>query len=107
MTRQLSKEKIKQLTDSYQDYLIEDLRDQGKAMPYLQAALEAYQECSNASALLLAHASCGRSTRWYWEVSKKTHLNRESLYKTLSGKGNPKLNILGVLLNALGFQISI
>lgn len=41
------------------------------------------------------------------KLSKKTHLNRESLYKTLSSKGNPKLQTIGILLKGLGFEFFI
>ena len=41
------------------------------------------------------------------ELAKKTHLNRQHLYKTLSRKGNPRLETVGLLLKGLGFHLSI
>jgi len=35
------------------------------------------------------------------------HLNRESLYKTLSSKGNPRFQTMGLLLKGLGFHLVI
>jgi probable addiction module antidote protein len=40
-------------------------------------------------------------------LSKKTHLNREQLYKTLSKKGNPRLETLAKVLHAVGLRISV
>ncbi|MCP5006012.1 MAG: putative addiction module antidote protein [Planctomycetes bacterium] len=40
-------------------------------------------------------------------LSKQTHLNREQLYKTLSKKGNPRLETLTKVLHALGLRISV
>lgn len=40
-------------------------------------------------------------------LSEKTNLNREQLYRTLSEKGNPRLDTLGKVLNALGLRLSV
>lgn len=41
------------------------------------------------------------------QLSTKTGLGRESLYKTLSKKGNPKLTTLTTMINAMGFDLKI
>lgn len=41
------------------------------------------------------------------KLAEKTKLNRESLYRMLSQKGNPELRSLGALLNALGFRLAV
>ena len=40
-------------------------------------------------------------------LSKETHLNREQLYKTLSKKGNPRLDTLAKVLHAVGLRIAV
>ncbi len=40
-------------------------------------------------------------------LSRQTHLNREQLYKTLSKKGNPRLETLTKVLHAVGLRISV
>lgn len=40
-------------------------------------------------------------------LSEKTSLNREQLYRTLSEKGNPRLDTLEKVLHALGLQLSV
>ncbi len=40
-------------------------------------------------------------------LSRKTDLNREQLYRTLSKKGNPRLETLTKVLHALGLRISV
>lgn len=40
-------------------------------------------------------------------VADQTGLNRESLYKSLSGKRYPRINNISALLGALGFAIEI
>ena len=41
------------------------------------------------------------------EVAEKAQLGRESLYKTLSADGNPKLATLHSLLKVMGLKITI
>lgn len=40
-------------------------------------------------------------------IAKKTNLNRVSLYRTLSEKGNPRLSSLCLILEAIGMHLSI
>jgi probable addiction module antidote protein len=39
--------------------------------------------------------------------AEKTKLNRESLYKMLSERGNPEFKSLDLLLHALGFRLAL
>lgn len=41
------------------------------------------------------------------EVAKETGLNRESLYKSLSGHGNPKFFTISKVTKALGCRLAI
>jgi probable addiction module antidote protein len=41
------------------------------------------------------------------EVAKKTGLNRESLYKSLSGAGNPHFVTVKKVLKALGCKLAV
>ncbi len=40
-------------------------------------------------------------------LSKKTDLNRQQLYKTLSKNGNPRLNTLSEVLHAVGLRVAV
>lgn len=46
--------------------------------------------------------ACGIS-----QLAKNSQLNRENLYKILSRTGNPELNSLYAILDALGFKLSV
>jgi hypothetical protein len=41
------------------------------------------------------------------ELANTTGLNRETLYRTLSENGNPRLSSLGLIIEALGLRLSI
>ena len=41
------------------------------------------------------------------ELAKRTGLSRETLYRTLSEKGNPRLDTLAAILSAFGLRLSV
>jgi len=41
------------------------------------------------------------------QLAKKTHLNREHLFRMLSKKGNPQLHNLQQIVDALGFKLTL
>ena len=77
------------------------------AAAYLQVALDEYQKEGEAKALLLALRYIAEAQGGVSELSRKTHLNRESLYNTISSKGNPRLQTLSVLFKTLGFCLLV
>jgi probable addiction module antidote protein len=103
----MTKRKIQKLTGNYEEWLINSLRNKEEAVAYLQVAIEEYQKDNDTKALLLALRHVTQAQGGISLLSRKTHLNRESLYKTLSSRGNPRLQTLGALLKALGFQLAI
>jgi probable addiction module antidote protein len=103
----MSKTKLLKNTRSYHDELIKDLHDPKESYAYLQAALEEYQEDNNADLLLVALRNVAEARGGIAKLAKKTHLNRQSLYKALSKSGNPRLDTFGLILSGLGFHLSI
>ena len=41
------------------------------------------------------------------ELARRTGLSRETLYRTLSESGNPRLDTLGAILDAFGLRLSV
>jgi probable addiction module antidote protein len=86
---------------SYHDYLIKTLKDPEEASGYLNAALEA----GDKKAFLLALRNVIEARGGMTRAAKKSKIHRVSLYKMLSGNGNPGfLNIL-VLLQHAGIRL--
>jgi len=101
------KRKIRRLTGNYDEWLINSLKNKKAAAAYLQVALQEYQKDGDLKAFLLALRHVAEAQGGLGKLSQKTHLNRVSLYKTLSNKGNPKLQTIGILLKGLGFEFII
>ncbi len=87
---------------SYDDYLIESLKDRRRAEAYLNAALG--EEDPRVFLLALRNVA---QARGIGKVAAKSKLNRESLNKMLSRRGNPSLQSLGALLGNLGFRLMV
>lgn len=88
---------------SYQTELVEALKDPEEAAEYLNAALEE----GDAEAFLLALRNVAEARGGVGRLSASAGLNRESLYRTLSGQGNPRLRNLGALLHAMGLRLAV
>ncbi|MCB1073408.1 MAG: putative addiction module antidote protein [Chlamydiia bacterium] len=93
----------------YQDWLIEKLRDHDEAVAYLNSALEESLKGDEESQhlFLLAVRNVAEAQGGVSALAKKAHLGRESLYKTLSEKGNPKWHTLVSLIIALGLNLRL
>jgi probable addiction module antidote protein len=86
----------------YDDFLIESLKERRVAEAYLNAALEE----NDPRVFLLALRNVAKA-HGMSKVSARSKLNRESLYKMLSKRGNPSLQSLGALLDSLGFRLTV
>jgi probable addiction module antidote protein len=69
---------------------------------YLEAAMEGNDPKHIARALGNVARSKGMS-----EIAKKSGLGRQALYRALSEDGNPTLETLLGVLNALGLQLTV
>ena len=88
---------------SYQNNLIESLKDPTEAAEYLNAALED----GEAEVFLLALRDVVDSFGGMGKLASSTSLNRENLYRMLSTKGNPEFFSLSTVLNAVGFRLAV
>ena len=94
-------------TGNFHEYLIETLKNQKTACIHLNVALEEYQKDGDIEAFLLALRDVAEARGGVSGLAVKTKLNRQNLYKVLSGKGNPTMSTLGNVLNGLGFHLMI
>lgn len=88
---------------SYQEDLIEALKDPREAAAYLNAAMEE----NDRAVFLLALRNVAEAHGGMTSVAKEAHLNRESLYRMLSEKGNPEIKSVLCLLRSMGLRLSV
>ena len=88
---------------SHRERLIAELRTDPKAArAYLAAAIE-----DSDPRVLLAALRTVVEARGMARVAEKAGIPRESLYRTLSSKGNPRLTTLLAIVKAAGFRFSL
>lgn len=90
----------------YEDSLLEDLRDPAEAAAYLNAALDEIDE-EDGMALFLLSLSDVLRAQGASKVARSAELGRESLYKSLSPAGNPKIKSLLAILRGMGLHIRV
>lgn len=71
------------------------------------AYLEALLEDGDPRVLTLGLRDLAATAGGMAELARKTGLSRESLYRTLSARGNPRLDTLAVLLDALDLRLAV
>jgi probable addiction module antidote protein len=88
-------------TSSYREALLQDLSDPLEAEHYLNAVLEDYPDGFLKALRNVAQA------RQMAKVAQDAGIQRESLYRALSEDGNPTLETLTAVLDALGLRLAV
>ncbi len=81
----------------------DQLRDEGEIAAYLEAILEDGDPRVITIGLRHAAEASGGMTA----LAAKAGLSRETLYRTLSERGNPRLDTLSAILAAFGLRLSV
>ena len=69
--------------------------------------IEAVLEEGDAALLLVALRNVAESQGGMAMMAKNSGLSRESLYRTLSKNGNPKISTLIAIMKSLGLHLSV
>ena len=89
---------------SHDEALTRELREnQDFAVEYLKAALE---DDSEPRVLLIALRRVVRA-RGVARIAKAAGIERESLYRALSKRGNPRLSTLAAVTKAVGLRLTV
>jgi probable addiction module antidote protein len=90
---------------SHDKAMIQELReDPDFAAEYLKAAM---QEVDEPGVLLLALRRVAESRGGLAKVAKSAGIERESLYRALSPRGNPRLSTLVAVTKAMGLKLTV
>lgn len=103
----MNKKEILKHTTSYEEELIEDLKDVNEARAYLEAAFESYEEDGDTESLLLAMRDVAEAQGGIGKLAKRTTISREHLYEILASKHNPRLDNWLSIISGLGFRVRL
>jgi probable addiction module antidote protein len=88
-------------TRDYHAFLVKRLADPKAAEGYLNAAI------NDSSEMFLKALRNVAEARRMSRVAKEAGVSRESLYRTLSGEGNPRFDTLTSVLSVLGLRLKL
>jgi probable addiction module antidote protein len=92
-------------SESHDEVMRRRLRENPKfAAEYLKAALEDAEE---PRVLLIALRRVAEARGGIAKVAKAAGIERESLYRALSAKGNPRLSTLVAVTKAVGLKLTV
>lgn len=89
------------------EYLIERLVDKERAVGYLQAILDDYYIYGGSAVVLRALETVVKAQGGVSKLAKQADMDPEMLSKLLSNEDTPLIDALGIVLKALGYQLSI
>jgi probable addiction module antidote protein len=93
------------LTESHDEVVVKKIRaNPNFAAEYLKAALEDTEE---PKVLLIALRQVAEARGGIAKVAEVAGVQRESLYRILSKRGNPRLSTLIPVMKAMGFKLSV
>jgi probable addiction module antidote protein len=99
------KHKTDRRTVSHEASVLDRLRkDPEFAVEYLKAAMDDDEE---PRVLLIALRRIAEARGGITEVARKAGIERESLHRALSGRGNPRFTTLSAVARAIGLRLTV
>lgn len=89
----------------FKDYLIEKLRNSEEAQAFLDAAIIEYENDGDIEALMLSLRYIAEAQGGINYLSEKTNLNKQNLYKVLTGKTTPRFDTMVSIIKGLGYHL--
>ncbi|MGH3183809.1 MAG: DNA-binding protein [Streptosporangiaceae bacterium] len=99
--------KFKGVVSHHQKEIVELRADRELAAEYLKAAMDALDTPGGQAAGLLALRTVAEAFGGLGVVAAEAGINRESLYRALSPRGNPTLKTLLAVLKVAGLRLSV
>jgi DNA-binding phage protein len=91
----------------FNDLLMETLHDPEDARLFLSVILEEYEEDGDTEAFLLALKDVIEAQGGIAKVIKHSKLSQQDINNFFADKDNPRFDILEIILQALGFRLSV
>ncbi|MDE0400377.1 hypothetical protein F4054_06725 [Candidatus Poribacteria bacterium] len=92
---------------TWRECLIEQLADRESAIAYLQAILEDYQIYKSRAVVRRSLLTVVEAQGGISEFAKQVKMDPQVLSKMISNEDIPLIEALGIVLKALGYQLSI
>lgn len=92
---------------TWRECLIEQLADRKSAIAYLQAILEDYQIYKSPAVVQRSLLTVVEAQGGIVELAKRVNMDPQVFSKVVSNEDTPLIEAFGIVLKALGYQLSI
>ena len=89
----------------FEDYLVDRLQDPHEAKAHLELAISEYEKDGDTAAFMLILRLIVEAQGGVPQFSIKTHLNKQNLYKVLTGKTVPRFDTMISIIKGLGYHL--
>ena len=107
MEATVNMKKLKRTVSHHEREVAELRADRELAIEYLKAAMEALDDPDDRAGGLLALRTVAEAYGGLGVVAAEAGISRETLYRTLSARGNPTLKTLIAVLKVVGLRLSV
>ena len=89
----------------FNDYLVDRLKDPIEAKAHLELAISEYEQDGDTAAFMLMLRLIVEAQGGIPQLSERAHLNRQNLYKILTGKTIPRFDTMVSIIKGLGYHL--
>ena len=100
-------DKIKSITKSHNDAMLENLKDEDFQYAWLRQSIEDYIQDGDFSVFYRAIERVVKSRTTISQLARDLNMNRGNLSEILNGKVEPKMQTAFKILNKLGYEITL
>ena len=90
----------------FKDYLIDKLHDPVEAKEFLDTAIMEYEKDSDSESLMLALRYLAEAQGGVPQLSERANINKQNLYKLLTGKTVPRFDTMVSIIKGLGYHLA-
>ncbi len=99
--------KLSGITASFNERMVEILKDSDEAQAFLEVVLEEYEKDPNTRALMLALRDIAVAQGGIGKLAQRTRVSRPHLYEILASKHSPSLHTALDIFSGLGFRVRL
>ncbi len=92
--------------ERFDKYLVNKLQDHHEAKAHLELAISEYEKDGDTAAFMLMLRFIVEAQGGVPQLSEKTHLNKQNLYKILTGKTTPRFDTMISIIKGLGYHLA-
>ena len=92
---------------TFNKYFIDELKDPTEAKAHLELAITEYEKDGDTASFMQMVRLVAEAQGGITKLSQRSHLNKQNLYKILTGKTTPRFDTTLSIMKGLGFKLHV